>query len=191
MDIKDIEKYYEFRAAVMPSGKEALDFLVTEVGEAFDAFIRQTGKNWVRKTWVRNKPEKDSKLGAELGDIYQMLQIAAHQLEGCPVETLLARKWQANGFSLPTITTVSFVSLSVLVTDRATSWFYSAFSSDCSFSFGDMTLVSLESFLEELDKLGGKIESLKTGEENTYLDDISYIRQNAEQSGAQYINLKG
>lgn len=93
MDIETIKKYYEYRGMKWPDTKEALDFTVTEVGEAMDAYIRTN-----QPGWVRNNPDKDLNYGHELADIYQMITISAHEATGKTLDELLEEKWATKGF---------------------------------------------------------------------------------------------
>jgi len=95
MTIDHIEAYYRFRGMKMPNAKEALDFAITEIGEALDAWIRQN-----QEGWTRNNPDKEANFGWELADCYQMLQIAAHQATGKSLDELLTEKWASKGFNL-------------------------------------------------------------------------------------------
>lgn len=94
MTIDDIKAYFQFRGQTWPDGFSALLFAVTEVGEAVDAHLRSDPK------WKRNN-QKVVNLGHELGDIYQMLQIASVELTGKTVEQNLAEKWQEKGYFIP------------------------------------------------------------------------------------------
>jgi hypothetical protein len=93
MTIKEIKKYYEFRGMKMPNSKEALDFAITEIGEAMDAWIRENSGDW-----VRNNPDKDANFAFELADTYQMLQIASILHNGATLEENLRAKWESKGF---------------------------------------------------------------------------------------------
>ncbi|MCK5548588.1 MAG: hypothetical protein KAI64_06210, partial [Thermoplasmata archaeon] len=67
--------YFEFKGMKWPDDpRDALDFVVTEVGEIFDALKRQQSE-WVR----HNKKEGD--LGMEISQAIMMLVIAAEQAE--------------------------------------------------------------------------------------------------------------
>jgi len=95
MTIKDIKKYYKFRNLKWPDGKSALDFSITEIGEAMDAYIREN-----QSGWTRNNPDKQSNLGWELADVYQMIAIAAYEQTGKSLSTLLKEKWKSKGFDI-------------------------------------------------------------------------------------------
>ena len=95
MNIEQIQEYFTARGMTMPNSKQALDFAVTEAGEAMDAWIRE---QQVKEGWVRNNPDKQPNYGWELADCYQMLQIAAYQHTGKHLEELLAEKWASKGF---------------------------------------------------------------------------------------------
>ena len=94
VSIPDIQEYYAFRGMAWPSEKEALDFAITEIGEAMDAYIREN-----QVGWVRNTPDKNTNFGWELADIYQMIKIAAHRATGKTLDELLIEKWESKGFN--------------------------------------------------------------------------------------------
>lgn len=93
MNIQTIRKYYNVAGKVWPTGKEALDFVVTELGEAMDAWIRQYGRGF-----KRNNPDKETNLEYELGDVYMMAQIASHELTGKSLEENAKAKLASKGF---------------------------------------------------------------------------------------------
>lgn len=78
-----IQQYYDFRSMSMPSGRNAANFLLTELGELMDAYIRshQSG-------WTRNNPDKSHNLIHELGDSFQMLFIANYQFHASELQPL-------------------------------------------------------------------------------------------------------
>ena len=94
ISIPATREYYKFRGMEWPSAKEALDFAITEIGEAMDAYIREN-----QVGWVRNTPDKNTNFGWELADTYQMLMIAAHQATGKTLNELLLAKWESKGFT--------------------------------------------------------------------------------------------
>lgn len=96
MKIQHIKNYIEWRKAVWPTGKDALDFAVTEIGEAVDAWLRK-----YRSDYLRNSPDKDSDIGLELSDCYQMLEIASHELTGKSLDENLRMKWARKGYTIP------------------------------------------------------------------------------------------
>jgi len=91
--IDDIKAYMNYRNQKYPDGKSALDFAVTEIGEVMDAWLRDHPNEW-----ARNNPDKEKNLGHELGDAYQMLQIASWELTGKSLESNLREKWASKGF---------------------------------------------------------------------------------------------
>ena len=93
MNIHEIKKYYEYRGMKLPNSKEALDFAVTEIGEAMDAWIREN-----QEGWSRNNPDKKSNLAFELADTYQMLEIASILHNGATLEENLRAKWASKGY---------------------------------------------------------------------------------------------
>ena len=93
MNINEIKTYYEFRGMKWPSGKEAIDFAITEIGESMDAYIRTN-----QPGWTRNNPDKEANVGWELADTFQMLAIAAHELTGKTLDELLQEKWASKGY---------------------------------------------------------------------------------------------
>lgn len=69
---QELRAYYAFRGMKFPdTERQAMQFFVTEVGEAMDAYIR-TYENG----WTRNNPDKQPNLLWELGDCYQMWCVA-------------------------------------------------------------------------------------------------------------------
>lgn len=48
--------------------------------------------------WVRNN-QKESNIGDELGDVYQMASIAAYELTGRSLEELLIEKMKKKNYS--------------------------------------------------------------------------------------------
>ena len=95
MKIQHIKDYIKFRGAVWPTGKDALDFAVTEIGEAVDAWLRK-----YRTDYLRNN-DKRIDIGLELADCYQMLEIASHELTGKSLDENLRVKWASKGYVLP------------------------------------------------------------------------------------------
>jgi len=84
--------YYKERELAYPDAKEALDFAVTEMGEAMDAWIRENQKGWTRNN------DREANFGFELGDIYQMLEIASFAHTGRSLFENLKEKWKTKGF---------------------------------------------------------------------------------------------
>lgn len=64
----ELRAYYEYRQMRFPdTEKQAMQFYLTEIGEAMDAYIRT-----YESGWTRNNPDKTVSLPWELGDCYQM-----------------------------------------------------------------------------------------------------------------------
>ncbi len=91
MDIQEIKDYFAFRGQTWPDGDSAIKFAITEIGEVVDAQMRLDPK------WKRNN-QKEVNLGHELGDVYQMLEIASHELTGKSLAENLMEKWQSKGY---------------------------------------------------------------------------------------------
>ena len=72
-----IARYYHERGLTVPSAWEAMAFVVTELGEAYDELLHTYGRKW-----VRNNPEKHElsgqwqAFGEELGDVLMMVMVA-------------------------------------------------------------------------------------------------------------------
>lgn len=89
---KFIKRYFAERGLTYPT--DALDsylFMVSEVGEVGDAIVN------VRNDWVRNNPDRDRNLGAELADVYMMLAITA-DLYDVDLDQALLDKMAEKGF---------------------------------------------------------------------------------------------
>lgn len=81
-------EYYETRGLRRPAPEEALLWLVTEVGEAADEWMR------IDKDWVRNNPQPDyspERFGSELGDVMLMAMVAGLADGVSPLEMLLEK----------------------------------------------------------------------------------------------------
>ena len=85
--------YYKYRGLTYPSVKEALDFAVTEMGEAMDAYIRENQHGWTRNN------DKEANFAHELGDVYQMLEIASLAHNGLTLFENLQEKWKTKGYN--------------------------------------------------------------------------------------------
>ena len=86
--------YYETRELKWPDFNDAMKFVVTEMGEAYEVDL--IGKGYTRNN-PNNKPnftteaERQTKLGRELGDAIMMLQVAG-MVEGCdPIRELVLK----------------------------------------------------------------------------------------------------
>lgn len=71
-----IRKWEVWDQFVIPDFLKAIAFIVTEVGELFDAWIRTMANDG----FVRNHGEKDVDPAEELADVIMMAYIAADQL---------------------------------------------------------------------------------------------------------------
>src|SRR3990167_3846976 len=102
MDIEEIKKYFEFRKQGWPTGKDALDFAVTEIGEALDAWLR------INKPEYSRNNDKNANIGNELGDALMMLSIASYELTGKSLDENLLEKWKSKGYNLKEIESDNF-----------------------------------------------------------------------------------
>jgi hypothetical protein len=89
-----IKDYYETRKLVWPNFDDAMKFVITEIGEAYEVDL--VGKDYIRNN-PENKPKPETEefrkkmLGRELGDAMMMLQVAG-MAEGCnPIQELLKK----------------------------------------------------------------------------------------------------
>ena len=89
-----IVAYYDLRGYVTPSLKDAAIWLATEVGELLDAIMR------TEKDWVRNNPDKPSKVEEELADVMMMLLVAAGAADVDPMDALLRKMNRKTGGEL-------------------------------------------------------------------------------------------
>lgn len=94
--IVQILKYFRYRKMRVPNLIEAMIWLTTEIGEAFDAAMR-TG--FMGEGWVRNNPDKQASLVNELADIYMMTELAAHAIN-LDLRAQLRLKMKRAGFDL-------------------------------------------------------------------------------------------
>jgi len=87
MIIRDyITKWTERGKWVMPDRVDALGFITTELGEAWDAHLRNKGG------YVRNNPgNPDESFHVELGDIAFMCYVLA-EAEGVDLQNIIAAK---------------------------------------------------------------------------------------------------
>lgn len=88
--IEIYESYFEFKGMTWPNTRDAADFVVTEVGEMFDALKRGDPK------WVRHN-DRDPDLGMEISQAIMMLVIAADEA-GIDIETATYRWMKEKGF---------------------------------------------------------------------------------------------
>lgn len=85
MQIKSIvESYYQYRGLVKPDSRQALLFLVSEVGELADAIVHQEAD------WVRNN-EKARSVEDEVGDVLMMLTALCIALDIDPIQCMLEK----------------------------------------------------------------------------------------------------
>ena len=89
---KYIKRYFSERGLTYASsGLDAYLFLVSEVGEIGDAIVH------TRDQWVRNNPDRERELKAELADAYMMLAITA-DLYDIDLDDALLDKMAEKGF---------------------------------------------------------------------------------------------
>lgn len=81
-----IHDYYESRKLKWPNPEEAMMFLMTEVGEAFEAILHEKGG------WVRNNPRVLApRFLEELGDIIMMAIVAGMATGRNPLTAMLMK----------------------------------------------------------------------------------------------------
>jgi hypothetical protein len=83
-----VTEYYELRGLHWPTVEEALQFVHTELGEAYEILLARN------PNWVRNNPDgkpgfSSEALGEELGDAVMMLVVAGLAVGVDPVSALL------------------------------------------------------------------------------------------------------
>jgi NTP pyrophosphatase (non-canonical NTP hydrolase) len=86
-----VRQYYQFRGLTEPDANQAFLFLVSEVGELSDAFVEKQAR------WVRNNPDRERDINAEIGDVLMMLTVFAASQGVDPLEAMLA-KMERKGF---------------------------------------------------------------------------------------------
>ena len=84
----EVTEYYELRGLHWPTVEEALQFVHTELGEAYEILLARN------PNWVRNNPDDKpgfsaEALGEELGDTIMMLVVAGLAAGVDPVSALL------------------------------------------------------------------------------------------------------
>jgi len=89
--IEIVEKYYVFRGLTQPDANQAFLFLVSEVGELSDALVAD------QANWVRNNPDRERQIPAEVGDILMMLTVFAATQGIDPIQAML-EKMKSKGF---------------------------------------------------------------------------------------------
>lgn len=90
---KYIKQYFNDRGLTYPEeGLDAYLFMVSEVGEVGDAIVN------TRNSWVRNNPDRERNLGAELADVYMMLAITA-DLMNVDLDKALLEKMASKGYN--------------------------------------------------------------------------------------------
>jgi len=93
---KIVVEYYNFRKLVRPNRDQALQFLVSEIGELADANVHE------QANWVRNH-EKERNVADEVGDV--MMMLTSYCLaSGLPDPIVcMTRKFSKKGFSISDI----------------------------------------------------------------------------------------
>jgi hypothetical protein len=87
---RTVNAYFIERQLVWPSVYEAMGWAVAEVGEAYEALLMASSKEW-----KRNDPEKEKKtvtnvdFGEELGDAIMMFIVAGLTMGVDPIEQML------------------------------------------------------------------------------------------------------
>ncbi len=89
--IETVKRYYEFRGLTQPDASQSFLFLVSEMGELADAFVQNQAE------WVRNDPDRERDMEAEIGDVLMMLTVFASTQGIDPVEAML-KKMGRKGF---------------------------------------------------------------------------------------------
>ena len=91
--IEIVKNYYEFRGLTQPDTNQAFLFLVSEIGELSDALVAN------QASWVRNNPDRERQIPAEIGDVLMMLTVFAATQGIDPIEAML-EKMRSKGFIL-------------------------------------------------------------------------------------------
>jgi hypothetical protein len=81
-------EYYERRGLHWPTVEEALQFVHTELGEAYEILLARN-PNWVRNNPTEKPGFSARVLGEELGDAIMMLVVAGLAADVDPVSALL------------------------------------------------------------------------------------------------------
>ncbi len=89
--IDTVNRYYNFRGLTQPDAAQAFLFLVSEMGELADAFVQEQAE------WVRNNPDRERDIEAEIGDVLMMLTVFASTQGFDPFEAML-KKMGSKGF---------------------------------------------------------------------------------------------
>ena len=84
--VEILEKYYNTRKLTKPDARQALLFLVSEVGELCDAVVSGSGD------WVRNNPNKVKSIEDEIGDVLMMLSVFSIAYNGKSPEIHMENK---------------------------------------------------------------------------------------------------
>jgi len=87
-----VRQYYQFRGLTEPDANQAFLFLVSEVGELSDAFVENQAQ------WIRNNPDRERDVQAEIGDVLMMLTVFAASQGVDPLDAMLA-KMARKGFA--------------------------------------------------------------------------------------------
>lgn len=91
--VEIVEKYYAFRGLTQPDANQAFLFLVSEIGELSDALVAN------QAAWVRNNPDRERQIPAEIGDVLMMLTVFAATQGIDPIEAMLD-KMKSKGFTV-------------------------------------------------------------------------------------------
>jgi NTP pyrophosphatase (non-canonical NTP hydrolase) len=86
-----VKQYYEFRGLTAPDTNQAFLFLVSEMGELSDALVADQAE------WVRNNPNRERDVEAEIGDVLMMLTVFAASQGINPIDAML-KKMESKGF---------------------------------------------------------------------------------------------
>ena len=91
---KKISEYFDMRGLKKPDTKDSCMWVASEVGEMIDAVMR------LEQGWVRNNPDRESKVEDELGDVLMMLLITAETLDINIMDALLRKMNRKTGGEL-------------------------------------------------------------------------------------------
>lgn len=86
-----VKQYYHFRGLTAPDTNQSFLFLVSEMGELSDALVADQAE------WVRNNPDRERDVEAEIGDVLMMLTVFADSQGINPIDAML-KKMESKGF---------------------------------------------------------------------------------------------
>jgi NTP pyrophosphatase (non-canonical NTP hydrolase) len=86
-----VKAYYDFRGLTQPDANQSYLFLVSEIGELADALVANQAQ------WVRNNPDRERDISAEIGDVLMMLTVFSMEMGVDPVDAMLA-KMKSKGY---------------------------------------------------------------------------------------------